>query len=362
VSVLPIGGNVRVQKLRQMLREQGLDAILVTRPENQRYLSGFTGGEAALVITQSDALLLTDFRYYEQVAEEAPDFQLVKVQGKMSQVLKQLFKRHGVKAVAFESTHVPFAEYQEWRRATRGVKWVPTQHAVESLRMIKDDAELAWIRKAIAIADAACDHIRGFVRAGVTEKQVAWELESYMRTHGADELAFPLIVGSGPNGAKPHAVLQERPIQEGEAIVLDLGARVSGYNSDLTRTICLGKPDKKLQTIYDIVLRAQLAAEHGAKPGMKGQEVDALARQVIRDAGYAERFGHNLGHGVGLAVHEDPGAGPTATATFEPGMLCTIEPGIYLPGWGGVRIEDIVLFTANGVEVLTHARKELQAR
>jgi len=196
----------------------------------------------------------------------------------------------------------------------------------------------------------------------MTEKQVAWELESYMRTHGAEGLAFPLIVGSGPNGAKPHAVLQDRPIQKGEPVVMDLGTQVNGYNSDLTRTICLGKPDQKLQEIYDIVLRAQLAAEEGARPGMKGQEVDALARQVIHDAGHAEHFGHNLGHGVGLAVHEGPSAGPNATVTFEPGMLCTIEPGIYLPGWGGVRIEDIVLFTANGVEVLTHARKELQAR
>jgi Xaa-Pro aminopeptidase len=354
--------NMRVQKLRQGLREQGVDAILVTRPENQRYLSGFTGGDGALVITQSDTLLLTDFRYYEQVAEEAPDFQLVKVEGKVSQVLKQLFKKHEVQTLAFESTHVPFAQYQEWKRSTRGVKWVPTRDAVESLRMIKDDDELAKMRKVIAIADAACDHIRGFVKPGMTEKQVAWELEFYMRTHGAEELAFPLIVGSGPNGAKPHAVLQERPIQKGEAIVLDLGARVDGYNSDLTRTICLGKPDKKLQEIYNTVLRAQLAAEAGAKPGMEGQEVDALARQVIRDAGHAEHFGHSLGHGVGLAVHEGPGAGLTATVPFELGMLCTIEPGVYLPGWGGVRIEDIVLFTANGVEVLTHARKELQAR
>jgi Xaa-Pro aminopeptidase len=352
---------VRVQKLRQTLREQGVDAILVTRPENQRYLSGFTGGDGALVITQSDTLLLTDFRYYEQVAEEAPDFQLVKVEGKVSAVLKQVFKEHQVATLAFESTHVPYAQYQEWRKATRGVKWVPMRDAVESLRMIKDGNELAKMRKAIAIADAACDHIREFIVLGMTEKQVAWELESYMRTHGAEELAFPLIVGSGPNGAKPHAVLEERPIQKGEAIVLDLGARVDGYNSDLTRTMCIGRPDTKLQAVYDIVLRAQLAAETGARSGMTGQEVDALARQVIHDAGYAKHFGHSLGHGVGLAVHENPGAGPAATMPFQPGMVCTVEPGVYLPGWGGVRLEDMVLFTANGVEVLTRARKELQA-
>lgn len=353
---------MRLERMRQTLSEQGVDAILVTQPENQRYLSGFTGGDGALVITQSDALLLTDFRYYEQVSEEAPEFQLVKVEGAVSRVLKQVLQKHQIETLAFESTHVPFAEYQDWKKATRGVKWVPTRDAVESLRMIKDGDELAKTKRAIAIADAACDHIREFIQPGVTEKQAAWELESYMRTHGADGLAFPLIVGSGPNGAKPHAVLQERPIQEGEAIVLDLGARVDGYNSDLTRTICLGQPGKKLQEIYDIVLRAQVAAEAGAKPGMKGKEVDELARQVIRDAGHAKHFGHGLGHGVGLAVHEGPRAGLNVDVVFEPGMVCTIEPGIYLPGWGGVRIEDMVLFTANGVQVLSHARKELQAR
>jgi len=352
---------MRVQRLRQALREQGLDALLVTRPENQRYLSGFTGGDGALLITQSHALLITDFRYYEQVAEEAPDWQLVKLDGKLPSILRPLFKEHQVRSLAFESTYVSFAQYQEWKRATRGVKWVPAKDVVESLRLVKDKDELVQMRKAIAISDAACDHIREFIEIGMTEKQVAWELESYMRTHGAENLAFPLIVGSGPNGAKPHAVLQERPIRKGEPIVLDLGARVNGYNSDLTRTICLGKPGQKLQEIYDIVLRAQLAAEEGAKPGMKGQEVDALARQVIRDAGHAEQFGHGLGHGVGLAVHEGPSAGQNAAITLETGMVCTIEPGIYLPGWGGVRIEDIVLFTATGVEVLSHARKALQA-
>ena len=353
---------MRIQRIRQALREQGLDAILVSRPENQRYLSGFTGGDGALVITQSDALLLTDSRYYEQVAEEAPDFQLVKVEGPVPQLLKLLLKKLEVKTLAFESTHVPFAQYQDWKKATRGVKWVPTKEAVETLRMIKDKEELALIKKAIAISDAACDHIREFVEPGMTERQVAWELESYMRTHGAEGLAFPLIVGSGPNGAKPHAVLSDRPIRMGDAIVMDMGARVDGYNSDLTRTICLGKPGRKLQEIYDIVLRAQLAAEAGAKPGMKGQEMDALARQVIRDANHDAHFGHGLGHGVGLAVHEGPGAGRTSTVTLAAGMVCTVEPGIYLPGWGGVRIEDIVLFTANGAEVLSQARKELPAR
>jgi len=353
---------MRLTKLRKALKENQLDAILITRPENQRYLSGFTGGEGVLLITQEDALLLTDFRYYEQVAEEAPGFQLVKVEAKMPQVLRPLLRERDVGALGFEATHLPFAQYREWKKAPRGTKWLPADEIVDKLRMIKDEGELDKIRKAIAISDMACEHIRKFMKVGMTEKEVAWELEIYMRTHGAEGLAFPTIVGSGPNGAKPHAVLQDRPIQKGEAVVLDLGAQVEGYNSDITRTICLGKPDKELCEIYDIVLRAQLAAEAAAKPGMIGQEIDAIARSIISEAGHAEHFGHGLGHGVGLAVHEGPRAGPNASMTMEAGMLCTIEPGIYVPGLGGVRIEDIVLFTAGGVEVLTQARKEFRAR
>jgi Xaa-Pro aminopeptidase len=353
---------MRLEKLRKALHAQGLDAILITRPENQRYFSGFTGGEAALLITQDAAFLLTDFRYYEQVAEEAPGFSLVKVEAKLSQVLRELLKKQGVKTLGFESTHLSCSEYQTLRRGTRGVKWVPASDVAEDIRMIKDADELARMKKAITIADAACDHIRDWIQPGMTEKQVAWELEKHMRNHGADGIAFSFIVGSGPNGAKPHAVPQDRPIREGEPVVLDMGARVDGYNSDLTRTICIGKPDAKLQEIHGIVLCAQEAAEKGARPGMQGQEIDAIARKVITDAGYGDYFGHGLGHGVGLAVHEKPRANRLSENVMQPGMVVTIEPGIYLPGWGGVRIEDIVVFTECGIDVPTRARKELHAR
>ncbi len=353
---------MQLEKLRQTLKEQDLDAILITRPENQRYLSGFTGGEAELLITQQEGLLLTDFRYYEQVAEEAPAFQLVKVDQKIRPVLRGLLKERGVKTLGFESAHLPFALYQEWKKGTRGVQWVPTSDIVEDIRAIKDQDELSKMREAIAIADGACEYVRDFIQPGMSEKRVAWELEVYMRTHQAESIAFSCIVASGPNGAKPHATPQDRQIQAGEPIVLDFGARVDGYNSDLTRTICLGRPDKKLQKIYDVVLRAQLAAEEQAKPGMKGQDVDAVARNIIVEADYGEYFGHSLGHGVGLAVHEKPGASAKSENVMQPGMVCTIEPGIYLAGWGGVRIEDMVLFKEGGVEVLTRARKELRAR
>jgi len=353
---------MRLEKLGRVLEEQGLDGVLITRPENQRYLSGFTGGEGALVITRQATLLLTDFRYFEQVAEEAPDFELVKVETKVAEVLKRLLKERGVKTLGFESTHLPFAQYQEWEDATPGVKWVPTKEMVETIRMLKDEGELAKIREAVSISDRACDYIRGFIKPGMTERRVAWELESFMRTHGAEAIAFAFIVASGPNGAKPHAVPQDKPIRAGELIVMDMGARVDGYNSDLTRTICVGEPDERAQEVYDIVLRAQLAAEQQARPGVTGEELDAVARTVIAEAGYGEQFGHRLGHGVGLAVHEKPGLGSTCTDILKAGAVCTIEPGIYIPGWGGVRIEDMVLFKEDAVEVLSQARKDLRAR
>jgi Xaa-Pro aminopeptidase len=356
------GLQVRVRKLQDNIKAQELDALLVTRPENMRYLSGFTGGEGAVLITPNRAMLLTDFRYYDQMAEEAPGFELVKVEAKVSVVLKQRLKELEIKTLGFESTHIPFAWYQEWKKATRGTKWIPTEGVVQNMRLVKDEHELELLRKAVDIADQACDHIRSYIQPRMAEKQVAWELESFMRTHGAEAASFPFIVASGPNGAMTHAVPLDRPILKGEPIVMDMGARFDGYCSDLTRTICIGKPDDKLQEIYDIVLQAQLAAEEGARAGMTGKEVDALARDIISERGFGEQFGHALGHGVGLAVHEDPRVSSLSENVLEPGMVCTIEPGIYITGWGGVRIEDIVVVHEDGVEVLSQARKELRAR
>jgi Xaa-Pro aminopeptidase len=271
-----------------------------------------------------------------------------------------VFLDHGIKNVGCESTHLSCAQFRELKRP--GIHWHALKDTVEKIRMVKDPGELAAIKRAIAISDTACEHIRQILRPGITEKEVAWELESHMRTHGAEALAFPIIAGSGPNGAKPHAVLQDRKLQAGEAIVMDFGARVDGYHSDITRTLCVGKPSQALQDIYDTVLRAQLEAERGGRAGMQGREVDAIARKVIGAAGHADHFGHGLGHGVGLAIHEGPGVGSRSTNKLEPGMVCTIEPGIYLPGVAGVRIEDMVLVEEDGLQVLTHARKEFQAR
>jgi len=357
--------NQRLVVLRQKLAEQDLDAILITQPENRRYVSGFTGSAGVLLISQDQAILATDFRYYEQVEKQAPDFRLAKVTGKFKTVLPELVQQVGAKRVSFESAHLTVDQRQEWQEVAEGAvstsefDLVPTKELVKGIRAVKDEHELSKIKKAIALADEAIAHIVGFIEPGMTEKEVAWELEVFMRTHGAEKLAFDIIVGSGPNGAMPHATVSERAIRAGEPIVIDMGAMIGGYNSDLTRTICAGQPDDKFREIYDIVLEAQLTAEQSIRPGIQGKQADDIARQVIEEAGYGENYGHGLGHGVGLAVHEKPGVGRLSEDVLEPGMVFTVEPGIYLPGWGGVRIEDIVVLKEDGVEILTQASKEL---
>ncbi len=350
---------MRLTKLRETLTTEGLDAILITQPENRRYLSGFTGSTGVLLISQEQAILATDFRYYEQVEKQAPDFRLAKVTEKFKLLLPDLVHQVGAKRVGFESTHLTVDQRQEWQEVAEVFELVPTKELVQEIRAVKGEDELSKIRKAIALADQAIAYIAGFVEPGMTEKEVAWELEVFMRTRGAEKLAFDSIVGSGPNGAMPHATISERVIQAGEPIVIDMGAVIDGYHSDLTRTICAGRPDDKFREIHAIVLEAQLTAERNIRPGMQGKQADALARKVIEEAGYGENYGHGLGHGVGLAVHEKPGVGRLSEDALEPGMVFTVEPGIYLPGWGGVRIEDIVVMREDGVEVLTQASKEL---
>ena len=349
---------MRLEKLREKLEEMGLDALLVSQMENKRYLSGYTGDAGHLLITAQDALLATDFRYYEQVERQAPDFRLVKVAARYEEVFGQMIAETGAKRVGFESQVITYDQFESWKRALPNVEWVPTKEIVEQIRVIKDEGELAIIRRAVALADQAAEHVIALLRPGMTELEAAWELEVYMRTHGAEAIGFPFIVAAGPNASLPHAIPSDRPIQAGEPITLDLGAQVDGYRSDLTRTVCLGKPkDDTYMRIWDIVLDAQLRAEEGIRAGMSGREADALARDVIVAAGHGEHFGHGLGHGVGLAIHEAPRASKLAETPLPAGATLTIEPGIYLPGWGGVRIEDLVVVRGNGVEILTKCPK-----
>ncbi|MGE5559794.1 MAG: M24 family metallopeptidase [Chloroflexota bacterium] len=349
----------RLSKLRSRLSEQGLEAMLVTNPLNRAYMSGFNGSAGVLLISQDTALLFTDFRYIERATAQAPEYKVIRHATPMSKSIQEALAEHGIKQLGYEQDHVTVGSYEGYRTAFSGVELVPTSGLIEGLRQYKDADELDKMRRAAAIADAAYIHILKYIKAGVTERDVALELEFFMRKNGAEKLAFDVIPASGPRGSLPHAEATGRVLQDGDLITMDFGCVYEGYCSDITRTVGIGNISDKQREIYRIVLDAQLAALKACRAGISGRELDAVARDIITEAGYGENFGHSLGHGVGREVHELPRSSPTADGVLEPNMIVTIEPGIYIPDWGGVRIEDTVVVLPDGCERLTKSTKEL---
>ena len=353
--------SAKLQRLRTLLAERDLDGALISNGENRRYLSGFTGSAGYLLISGGDAVLGTDFRYVEQAGAQAPEFRVERLAGAAAW-LPDLAAAMGIRRIGFESQDVTVYAHAAFRNALEdsdgdGVTLVETSDLVDGLRATKYDDERALLERAIEITDEAMDEVGGSLAPGVTEREVAWEMEKAMRERGAEGLAFDTIVAAGPNGALPHHRPSDRAIAEGEPVVIDMGAKYEGYCADLTRTLLIGEPDVMFRKVYGIVLRAQLEAEERVRSGMTGTEADAVARDIISDAGYGDNFGHSLGHGVGLAVHELPWVSPRADEPLEDGMIFTIEPGIYLSDWGGVRIEDIVVLEDGAARVLSRARK-----
>jgi Xaa-Pro aminopeptidase len=347
---------MRLTKLRAILPEQDIDAVLISQPENRRYLSGFTGSAGWLVITAERAMMVTDFRYYEQVGREAPDFELAKIKTRVADLLPELLADLDVKRLGFESQHLTVEQLNTFK-AAEGVEWLPLENTVEKIRAVKDENEIDALRRSAALNDDAFTHLLEVIEPGMTEREAAWEIEAYMRTHGASKVAFDLIVAAGPNGALPHARPGDQAIQPGMPVVVDIGCVVDDYCSDMTRTFCLGEASPRYLEVWNLVLQAQEAAKAVIRAGTTGVEADAAAREVIVEAGYGDYFGHGLGHGVGLAVHEGPGASRLSKDTFEAGMSLTIEPGIYLPGEFGVRHEDLVVIGEDGIEILTNTPK-----
>jgi Xaa-Pro aminopeptidase len=321
-------------------------------------MSGFTGSAGALIITSSRALLVTDFRYIEQAAAQASEFEVIKQGAVLTDSLRQALEEVGVRRLAFEKEFVSYGDYERYRDKL-GAELVPMDGAVEKLRLVKDSGEIEAIRRAAAIGDKAFRHILDFLRPGLREDEVSLELEFQMRRLGATGLAFDIIVASGPRSSLPHGRASERVIQPGDFVKMDFGCVVDGYCSDMTRTVVMGEPSEKQREIYDIVLEAQVTSLKAIRPGLTGREVDEVARKVIADRGYGDHFGHGLGHGVGRMVHEGPRLSVLGEDPLVPGNVVTIEPGIYLPGWGGVRIEDLVVVTEVGVDVLTGSPKDL---
>jgi Xaa-Pro aminopeptidase len=351
----------RLRKLRTLITEKGLGAILISQPENLRYLSGFTGSSGWLLISEQNAILATDFRYVEQAKVESPDFEIIRTKGELRDWLPGLVSDRGWHKLGFEANFISYEGYHKLSEAMKtkqvNLELVSTIDIVEQLRSIKEPEELVFITKAVELADAAFGQARAIIRPGITEKEAAWEIEKILRQEGSEGIPFEIIVASGPNSALPHARPTEKTICSGEPVLIDMGARINGYCSDFSRTLFLGRANKTFQEIYNIILKAQATAMEEIESGMDASQADRLARSVIEQAGYGDAFGHGLGHGVGLAVHEFPMLGPSSVDSLADGMVFTIEPGIYLAGQGGVRIEDMVVLENGKAKVLTKASK-----
>ncbi|MEJ2659519.1 MAG: Xaa-Pro peptidase family protein [Desulfobacteraceae bacterium] len=355
--------ETRIRKVREVLSTKGFDALLVSIEENRRYLSGFTGEDhqfdesaGALLITADQLILTTDSRFESQAAAESPLFEVVVYRKGLPKELPSLVERLKIRKLAVESARISVHQYKAFQKelnaAGPGVELVPTMDLVEQFRLIKSSDEIDQTLKALELAETAFSDVVRTLRSGMTEKQIAWSLESALRQAGADGLSFPVIVASGPNSALPHAIPTERPVSPGEPILFDWGVRLGGYCSDTSRTVILGEPDQDFLQVFDTVLEAQQLAIATIRAGVNSKAVDAVARDYIGSKGYGDKFGHGLGHGTGLAIHEGPRLSPLKETVLETGMLVTVEPGIYLPHWGGVRIENQVVVRENGPQVL----------
>ncbi len=341
-----------------MLEENAVDALLVVQPENRYYLSGFSGSAGAVVVTAERSYLLTDFRYLEQAREQSPHLEVVKIQDGLPDALAGLQGAAGFRRLGFEMEHTNYKLFAALQEKLAGVELRPLEGVVEKFRQIKDKAELDAMARAAALLDEGFCYICGYIKPSLTEKDVALELEIFLRRRGAEGAAFPFIVASGPRSSLPHGAATERVINRGDVITLDFGVNVGHYNSDMTRTVVLGRADAKVKEIYRVVLEAQLAGLARVRDGVTACEVDAAARGIIDSHGYGQYFGHGTGHGVGLAVHEAPRLAARDDTTLREGMVVTVEPGIYLPGFGGVRIEDSVVVEKDGCRLLTSSPKE----
>lgn len=348
--------TTRLAQFREKLVAQNIQAILITNEKNVSYLSGFTGDESALLISADHAYLITDSRYTIQAAAEVQDFEIVEQQAGIYQKAKELAQSAQITAVSFEAVNLSYADFQQLQAIFEPIILAPTSGLVEQQREVKDEQEIELIKQAVAITDATFDFLLGYVKAGMTEAAVATEMEYFMRQHGASGSSFETIVASGYRSALPHGSASDKVIQSGELVTFDFGCYYHGYTSDITRTIAIGDPGAEAKKIYEIVLGANQEVIENSKPGVTGGQINDLAHHYVQEHGYD--FGHGTGHGIGLDIHEGPGAwGKYKEQGLVAGNVVTDEPGIYLEGLGGVRIEDDLLITADGCEVLTQAPK-----
>ncbi|MEO8624253.1 MAG: Xaa-Pro peptidase family protein [bacterium] len=351
----------RIAALVEGLSAAHLDGLLLTGLSNIRYLTGFSGSSALLVVTPTDVVFITDFRYQTQVADEIGDVARISIEPSSlwTGLWQQLTTLQSVRVLGFETAHIQHRDFQRLVESGARWQWRPTVDLVESLRERKDESEIALIAEAANVATRALARALPDVCVGMTELQVAGVLEKALRDEGSEGFPFASIIASGPRSALPHARSSTRTILSGDFLLMDFGAEVGGYCSDMTRTVVVGRASEEHRAVYDVVRVANERASKGVRAGMAGRDADAIARQYIERAGYGDLFGHSLGHGIGLEVHEAPRLARTAEGALPVGAVVTIEPGVYRPGWGGVRIEDDVVLGADGPHILTQFPREL---
>ena len=347
----------RLKKLRLFLKRENQEAILITSRSNCRYLCGFTGSNGYLLVTRDSISLFTDSRYLIQAENECSNISIFPIsQGYTS--LRDLLVKSNIRNMGFEFHDISHATYTEIASSIGGlVSLIPQKYVIEKLRSVKEPTEIEFIQRAVEIADQGMSAISNLLEPGMTELDVAFKLEQIMRDNGSESLAFDTIVGVGENAAIPHHRPSDTAIQKGDQVVIDMGAVYMGYRSDLTRTFHVGPINAKFREIYNLVLNAQLASEEQARPGMKGSEVDSIARDVISRGGYAQFFSHGLGHGVGIDIHEKPMVTQSSRDEIEVGSVFTVEPGVYIAGWGGIRLEDMLVMENNSARLLTKSSK-----
>lgn len=343
-------------RIEKLLQSDTLCAYLITSPENLYYFSGFTGGEGALFIDKDNRKLFTDSRYTLQAKEEAPDFVVIDI---ATTPLSAFLKDLGEATLGFEDEYCVFSSFLNLKQHAPAISFMPASKAMQKVRMIKDNIELEAIATAAKLADDAFSYILPKITPGKTEKEIALDLEFYMRKNGAEDASFEIVAASGVRSAMPHGRATDKVIEKNDFFTLDFGCKYKGYLSDMTRTVVVGKADEKQKEIYNIVLTAQLAALDSIRAGMLCKDADAVARNIIKDAGYGDCFGHGLGHSVGLEIHEKPSLSPRSEDILLPNITMTVEPGIYVDGFGGVRIEDLIVITENGCKNLVTSPKEL---
>jgi Xaa-Pro aminopeptidase len=347
----------RLKKILKKLAQENLDGLIVSTPANIAYLTGFNSSDAYLLVSKKENVYFTDSRYTEEVKPKLKEVAtLQRINGSVFELIAKTSLDSGLSRVGFEERHMPYAEYKKIKECFKAKSYlIPTHNLIETLRQVKDAQEIVEIKEALKVTTLAFEFIKGFIRPGMKELEVAGELERFIRYHGASGAAFDVIVASGPNSAFPHHRPGERKIQTNEPVLIDAGVDYSGYKSDLTRVYFLDKINSLTRRIYGIVLKAQEKAINRIKPGEDIAVIDALARKYIADKGYAKYFGHSLGHGIGLETHEAPAISAKNDGILLPGMVFTVEPGIYLPGRFGIRIEDLVLVKNKGCEVLSES-------